>query len=69
MTVFLLEGCSKVAVGEYTLWVGIFWIGRGLLAGCCIVYLKLGILWIEYTLRVYIFFCAELILSNAQKSH
>ena len=42
--------------GGYTLRVCIFEVGRGLLAGCCIVYLNLGILWIEYTLRVCIFF-------------
>ena len=59
LTVFLLEGRVKVAVGEYTLWVGILGIGRGLLAGCCIVYLNLGIFGIEYTLRVCIFFVSH----------
>ena len=43
----------------YTLRVCIFRVGRGLLAGCCIVYLNLGILWIEYTLRVCIFFVSH----------
>ena len=39
----------------YTLRVCIFGVGRGLLAGCCIVYLKLGKILNEYTLRVCVF--------------
>ena len=39
----------------YTLRVCIFEVRRGLLAGCCIVYLNLGKFWNEYTLRVCIF--------------
>jgi len=38
--------------GGYTLRVCIFEVGRGLLAGCCIVYLNLEIFVIQYTLRV-----------------
>ena len=45
----------KVTIEEYTLRVCIFKVGRGLLAGCCIVYLNLGKILNEYTLRVCIF--------------
>ncbi len=51
----------KVIVEEYTLRVCIFKVGRGLLAGCCIVYLNLEKIKTEYTMRVCIF-CTELIL-------
>ena len=52
MTVFWLEGCLKVAVGQYTMRVCIFRVACTLLAGCCIVYLKFGKIKDEYPLTV-----------------
>jgi hypothetical protein len=52
---------------EYTMRVCIFKLGRRLLEGCCIVYLRFGKFFVEYTLRVCIFllcFCIYLVTAK-----